>query len=1442
MDWRSFTMSKFKRPTRAGDQYQDLFGIDLIKEWLIDPEKYEYLEFEAPTADETRLSGLDDIVAKRTDGKFELLQIKFTVDSEDPRNALTFDWLLASRPRGTSILQKWVKDVAPLVSQDTLHQAILKTNRSPNQVFSTALDGSHLKFSKIPTKIKTRMIAQLGNEGALKQFCSNLIFEHSKPKLLDFEHRLESQFVPNFTNEYGWLRLQREVPKWATYKDAPAPDGKIQLAHIRQLLLPAQAGLISQSFYTPLGYIPPDASFHEDIMNRVTKPGVTVIWGTPGIGKSTYVSHVVDCLKKRKIRTARHHFFLSINDIIVDRSRFETVFNSVNHQISKWISSTDVHESSKFRKLIEDAANECAEDHNVFCLVVDGLDHVWRDWGEMGQLEQLFNHLLPLPKNVHLLIGTQKVSDEHLPHRLKTHVSDSDWLELPAMSLFSVGSYLQGLVKGAFIDDADVHDCTRSLFSKTKGHPLHLHYTVQEITDTQHQKITLDTIATVPECPEGDIQTYYAQLWARLSPYTRDMLHLIASSMFVWPDETSLYKCIGDQSPNLEAFSAIKNMLSPKMSGLSVFHESILVFVRNQEEHEQASKRLLPRIKQWLENDAPPYWKWAYLWLVRAKLGKTDDVIYGPTKEWLVDAFAKAHPSDDIKRIISAGKLEALKEKKLVEFVRLSHLFWRVNNSYNHGGVDYPDFLDLALSCSGEPHILNWMADNVNLVDASHLSIIAKELGATKPEGQRRCLTEMYNRLRFDFEFNSEFMEQNNTDLYTYLEIFAYAPKTDIQDIIIKFVLNFLNSEKLFTRFLHQMLLQGRGEEITALWLDASLTDDLKEILAEYTSLYFIRNHINISCRAETKNLHHSLAGQILLKHNQIKHPPSEHSIIDYHDGSYERPLIHRDFDFFYFCFQECLNTTLAAEGEFKFVKRSIPDRSPKRALTSAFTILEDLACHAAHLLQNNPGKLLNWVWIYEFMEDKNGFSLYEQGAWSVENAVKSVLPRIGIELAYLADFNFKGLQPPSRADIVPFEDTHWYSREFLISNMLKWQLKFLPEDIAVEYFLDNFAKSKNCIEEREEICLDNIKFALLYGHTEKAKEFLHHVSSSVLGYLWHKDTFALEVMDAIGYCEDANLNVPDEWLSRLEPIVNNINLYTNGRETHHAPSAFIELVAKLSPANLHILLEHYQLKEDWHYRDKVLEEIIKIADLSKPDVQALIGTISEATHLAALRNRADGGNSVAKRLLSKQIKFLGGEPFRKKRAVSTDHSDDQKKKIKISVSDFPPDRLYDFLDQFDRIELFDGKVINEWIEHWLSTDVVIEITKELDEKYENEDFDHRSNEYLWKILELSVVTQGKELAFKWAVRATIKGYTWTKYYSPNAESKLARVADLYSERWFEFIQETTSGGGELLVFFLIKVDEIDLAMDVTEALLCSLESDVAYMPLEKMLIDFRKN
>ena len=83
------------------------------------------------------MGDLDDIVAERADGGIELTQVKFTVDPD--RYMLDWDWLLARKPKGSSLLRKWSSSIERARQSGPICCALLRPNRRPDDARSGSL-------------------------------------------------------------------------------------------------------------------------------------------------------------------------------------------------------------------------------------------------------------------------------------------------------------------------------------------------------------------------------------------------------------------------------------------------------------------------------------------------------------------------------------------------------------------------------------------------------------------------------------------------------------------------------------------------------------------------------------------------------------------------------------------------------------------------------------------------------------------------------------------------------------------------------------------------------------------------------------------------------------------------------------------------------------------------------------------------------------------------------------------------------------------------------------------------------------------------------------------------------------------------------------------------------------------------------------------------------
>lgn len=201
---------------RRGFEYQDLIGIELLIDFFRDPDRYDWVELES---EDKNLGYLDDVVAARSDGTFDLIQVKFTANSD--KYFLDWGWLLEKKPKGTSLLTKWSESLSKATKLGTVHSAQLRTNRRPDAEIVEALNGKFIDLDLVSSKRRRAIEADLGGFASAKEFFARFEFSHSEPLFDDLETHLKGLVVPTDTDTYGWLLLREQARGWATMKLNP---------------------------------------------------------------------------------------------------------------------------------------------------------------------------------------------------------------------------------------------------------------------------------------------------------------------------------------------------------------------------------------------------------------------------------------------------------------------------------------------------------------------------------------------------------------------------------------------------------------------------------------------------------------------------------------------------------------------------------------------------------------------------------------------------------------------------------------------------------------------------------------------------------------------------------------------------------------------------------------------------------------------------------------------------------------------------------------------------------------------------------------------------------------------------------------------------------------------------------------------------------------------
>lgn len=735
----------------SGYVYQTLVGIRVLCDWLDDPSRYEWVKFEADAEEDAQ--GLDDVVVQRPDQLLGLSQVKFTVDPFDSNNALSWGWLLArSGKRGRSLLEKW-SSAAFEIGLDRLFELALVTNRRPDAAFQAHLVHSKIDLSLLPAILKADVQAHTGGPEKSEAFFRAFEFRHTYQGYVALEQAIIGSLIPQHTDREGWLTLFRKGIDWSIRKKSPAPDGRITLAVLRGTIDLRRPRALNQNFKIPEGYSPPDPNFSTKFIDSLKSGSrkIQVLWGSPGQGKSTYLSYVCGQLKDGGIPFVRHHYFIDLTDT-TDRFTLANVGTSLMAQMENdhHFALVDVQEGVEhLRDWIAACGTAYAAAGKPFVVVVDGLDHVWREHDEdTTPLNSLFAQLLPVPRNVVLLLGTQKVSNEQLPAQFGKFIEESDWIELPRMTLPAIRLWLEGQLQASTFEldrplnpDEAMRDLTTAFERVSVGHPLVLTYVFEALAG-QHRILSANLVDEHEPHPTGDVLAYYKGLWQRLPHDAKDALHLMADSTFLWPP-MGLEKCLSIRQSALQP--EIGHLLTSVDAGLLAFHGSLYVFVASRSDHADRVTALAPSVESWLAYGAPDFLRWGWLWLYQSRLGNSRPLLEGTDKGWVIEGLLQAYPVDQIIQNLEQAEDAAFAMGDYASAIRKRSLKNRLDHGLTYQLDDSKVLKRCALRTTRDPYPLLLMASRGNLASIDDLHLLA---GLYLADGRRTDAVELQERLR----------------------------------------------------------------------------------------------------------------------------------------------------------------------------------------------------------------------------------------------------------------------------------------------------------------------------------------------------------------------------------------------------------------------------------------------------------------------------------------------------------------------------------------------------------------------------------------------------------------------------------------------------------------------------------------------------------------------
>mgnify|MGYP002525483506 CR=1 FL=1 len=1442
----------FKVPglIRAGFQYQDLVAIETLIDFYRDPQRYDWVKLDA---EDRAYRSIDDVVACRADGLYELTQVKFAADPAAATSRLSWEWLLEHRPKGRSLLQKWAATTAEHRAAGTLARAVLKTDRAPDAEFGQCLTGVRIDWGNVPPAVQRQVSDQLGSLEAAKAFFADFEFLHSLPHLDDLEEQLWSRIASD-TDRGGWSLFRDQVERWSTRKNQPHPDGRIRYIHLRQAFAAERPRPIPQDFLVPAGYQPPDEAFDKKFRAEAFgADGLEVLWGPPGRGKSTYLSHCVAKASRRKTVCIRHHYFLSLDDRSEGRFHFHAISQSLQHQLRDAIPGFPT-DSGELGDRLALAADMLAQENRRLVVVVDGLDHVWREHRDRHDMEELFAVLLPLPPNVSLVVGTQRIDPRELPTQLLKVTPVEDWRELPLMSPDAVRDWLTNQDEAGRLNLSGFNGDHRArmfrevavaLHEVSQGLPLHLIYSFESLLRTG-DPIDAGDVRALPACPSGDIRDYYRAFWERGSAKTRAILHVLAGLAF-GPPPSALHDCFGRSDEAMAAFAEVSHLLELRETGVRPFHGSLFAFARDLPDHDHLFRTHAPDVLSWLRGPNAGYWQWAWRWITERQLGDAKSLIEKTTRSWAIEGLTAGYPLDQVTTILHHAERAAFDVLDLERLLAIRSLRIRALNAPEFQMQEWHLIPEAAISLAVEPtpHAL-MRTDLVNTPTAlmpfvartSVASIRERVVSSAINELNRRISlsrgdetlrNDHYSRLaqsivsvvacRGPEEVPRVLAFSRRNDSFGVLSAYARASRLAGQTANVFELARHVSSEHLSGEVLASLCSEGLGpSSIVGLQGKGHPVLVCLELVKGATAPR-VRTHRDVS------RLFPRLTG----------HPERVY------EGT--TGLLHEGFF-------AALAAGLAGRAAKGWMKT--PPKAEGLWLTEAVRAFEALADEVGRVWRAEQ----RWMDLGEIYA---AFPLAVPDRRSFDDnrrfiAVRLALRDIAFDLSTIGlAVDAKGqikVDAMARARSHPF----WHD-EIWIATAVERRISIHSPD-AASILIEAVSKKTGGVVsefmERTDLYAQLAMFAVDNDLEALARRTLQTAVDCMLGYGWRKDLFAMEVLDSLSLLASRGRAEAAQRILELSGPFTQITEYTDGDETNHVRTDFYEALAIHFPDRVPACYASLLAEAEWRYAEGLTIAFAGRADLETAPGQALLETYLPMNETARLESFDPEVRPMAHAALATVERRTGRvrpAAGRERHPNSSTGIEEGDPADLPDPAQYPPELLADFVKSLRAVKGFDIKQgqVACWLQHWEAAGQGEAALASFETVITQRHLGYELQEALDIAFDIALRVRGRTKALPLLVQAHIRRYGWQRWYtsSEEAEGRLRKFAQNYPGQWRDYIRATAVGetgpggpgaavviGQSRLVTFLVEVGELDEAWLCAKAMARIFEEELSAQPI----------
>jgi aryl carrier-like protein len=1309
-------------------------------------------------------------------------------------------------------------------------------------------------FDKIKPDVRKEIIDHLGPEKDVRKFFAGFAFHFDEPSLDALYLGVKHRFLNLGGEENGWLNLRDSMRAWVRDRNSLGPNGKITVKVARHAALWHELDRLPEKFEIPEDYVLPEERFHDQLISAIINQerSCIVVSAPPGLGKSTYLSYLVDELGKKKIPTIRHHYFLSIADkkatIRFEHRRvLESLMGDLLEECPEALGDVSAGNprADDFLKWIDTAVKNLAGESIPLVIIIDGLDHVFREKSSVEELNALFNYLLPSQKGVIVIVGTQPVDDDRLPSRLLQQSPRADWWTLPHLSKLAVREWLTKhggelqLPENGTAREYKLDDDADAFYDVSSGHPLVLKYSLRALIE-RNQLVSATQIKSLPSCPSVEVEDYYRNLWRDLSPESRIVLCLITVLTFPWSDigiVDTLSGSIAERARFDYALRMVKHLMVRHALGWTAFHKSLYAFVESTDEFHLHGRKLKVRALKWIkELSGLEYIKWAFEWKLEAQLDKETLLIAGPTRQWLIDAMSVRRDSEDADTIMVEAGLKALDSGEIVRYTVIGLLRDYYRSALEYQGDGWQELLEPQLELQEDSTLLGRLAESVDRLADSELLTLGRKAFST---GDNKLLSRIFHTL------NDRLATAKQGDEVELLQemtsrVAALYDGIDSERIV-RYISQFRKQNQSID--ILQVICNEcvRAKDMSRLTSILDLVENLTEEETQVISSAFSLSAVEMGIPLDDLSNGDKITEPISLIAGRFRNARCNRSVpFGFPDSkildmpAYEHYKIQDAFqNFFYSVFFIFVGNYLIGKGDSnQNWLAEIGEHTWARLFVG---LLDDIALKISD--QIVKGVPIEFSFVF------SEASHLERPSWKEDRDSQYFVISSRFALKRIA-FDLIRLQTPrsspriSRTELEKSLASPYCLPDNFLEAFLGLNRAWLSAE-ALEWFLEERTNLlKKTVEQFPERALTFArlaKLAMLHGKRRECRDSIRLASANLLSHGNHKDMMFFGVLDSIEKSFDAGITESKSWLIECVPAILAVTDYTDGDETSG-------LIHELSEALYHIgpelFLRHYQWllkKEDYSNANSAFHHFLENTDLSKELAKNIALTAVDEESLKILGSRASVGDYAASDICREMRKYLGAIVYDDDRqdqrhTDKSEHGNSSEISAEVhEAKDYPPAKFDDYYSLYSSLTPYDREpLLVKWLEFWKSTSQARQAVAQI----RKIGIMGHHDRLLEMIFEETLKYDGPNDAYPWLVQTFCNFSGWQKYsYS---DEQIRRywtiVKDKYGTKWMEFFNDTqyndytrsrivsSAMRFQRFVEYFLYLNQMQLAVDVARA------------------------